>query len=167
MNAQNWYKDSRLAIQRVYGENWRLFAKCLAATSAHSSLSANMTLARKAYNQIITTGTVTRQGYIKSHYESLCQVIAGNLPNGRKCRNFALALLGDESCVVIDIWMMRYYKLPGNPPKPSDYDLIEQTITAEAKALGITPASHQATLWANTRGNASSYANYLAQYRLF
>lgn len=162
----NWYRESREAVREVYGKDWPLFVKCLAATSANASLSANMTLAKKAFNMIQDTGTVSRGGFCKAHFSGLNHVIAGRLPRGRKVHNFAKALLGDESAVVVDVWMLRYAGIDRKAPTPREYDYIESRVREEAEDNGVTPSAWQAVLWARTRGAGESYARHLCQYRL-
>jgi len=162
----NWYKQSRAAVKEIYGKDWRLFVKCLAATSANASLAANVSLARKAFNQIKETGTVRRESFCLAHYRGLLQVSKGRLPNGRKVKAFARALLGDESQVVVDIWMSRVAGL-NRQPRRYEYDMIEDRIREEAEALGRTPAGHQAVLWGIARGAGESFSRHLLQYRLF
>ena len=164
--GSKWYRESREAIREVYGEDWPLFCKCLAATSAHASLATNMTLAKKAFNQIQDTGAVRRESFCRSHFKGLNHVIAGNLPRGRKVRNFAKALLGDESVVVVDVWMMRYAGLDKQSPTSRQYDYIEDRVREEAEDNNVTPSAWQAVLWSRTRGAGESFARHLCQYRL-
>jgi len=165
--AETWYSSSRKAIQTIYGKDWRLFAKCLAATSPNATLAANVTLARKAFNQIKDTGTIRRESFCRTHYRCLLCVCKGRIPNGRKVRAFYLALTGDENQVVIDVWMMRYAGYANKSPNNTQYALIADRITEEAEKLGRTPAAHQAVLWSTIRGAGESYDRYLLQYRLF
>lgn len=161
-----WYRDSRRAVKRIYGEDWKLFCGLIAATSPNTTVKANTTLARKAYAQIKATGTVTRKGYLPCHYSSIQAVLDTGEPNGRKCRNFYRALIGNENAVVIDLWMMRYAGIDKRAPSKRDYDRLEEQITSEALVLGITPAQHQAMVWSKVRGSCGGYAEILAQGRL-
>ena len=166
MPGESWYRDSRHAVKEIYGTDWKLFCKCLAATSANCSLKANVTLARKAVEQILSTGTIPRAGYTHTHYAGLVQVSKGRLPNGRKSQAFARCLLGNEQHVVVDIWMLRYAGIIRNAPTAREYDLIADTVMQEAKRYDRTPAGHQAVLWGMARGSVESFSTYLLQYRL-
>jgi len=161
----DWYSKSREAIQRCYGDKWALFTLCLAATSMHRSLAANVTLARKAFNQIEDTGTIKREGFCKAEYNALLSVIRGELPKGIKVRNFCKALLGDKNAVTVDVWMARLF-LGKDQPTRKEYLRLANKLSAEAKALNRSPAEHQAKLWQLSRGKKSSYADYLQQGNL-
>jgi len=164
-NPRDWYSDSRETIKEIYGEDWRLVCAILAATSGRASLPCNVTLARKAYNQI-KQGYVQREGFINAHYKGLLSVIKTSKPRGRKCNALYQNLIGNETEVPVDIWMMRYSGLPRTHPTRQDYDWIEDNVRQEAKELGITTAQRQAEIWVIARKDSRSYADYLRQYRM-
>ena len=166
MNGRCWYSDSREAVKRVYGEDWRLFCGLLAATSARATVKANVTLARKAYNQIKDAGAIARSGFTNHHYKSINAYIKYGRPNGRKCQGLYQNLIGNEYYVPVDIWMLRYAGINKKIPSKFEYDLIEDRVREEAIELGITTAQRQAEIWSKTRGDSSSYADYIIQYQL-
>lgn len=164
----NWYQRSYEQVKRVYGEDCGLFCALLAMTSPNSTIAANTTLARKAYNQIKSHGTITRSGYIKCHYEAIVRYMRTGEMRGRKVRAFFSCLTNAESQTVpVDIWMMRLYGHTKDTPTRKQYDEIEADIVAKAHAMNKSPRDYQAELWAKIRGNGSSYAEYCLQGRLF
>lgn len=166
--GQNWYQESREVAQAVYGEDYELFVKCLAATSPNCTVSANVTIAGKAYVQIKSTGTVNRDSFMDTHYKGLIKVINGHLPNGPKVSRFARNLLGDESCVVVDMWMMRAAGIKNRKsPTSFEYKSIEKIIQLKAKRNDRTPAQEQAAIWCEIRGTSDSFATHMRQLRLF
>ena len=163
----NWYQVSREAIQRVYGQDWRLFCGLLAATSPHAHIKGNTTLAKRAYNEIKLTGTVKREHFCLTHYRGILAILTSGQPNGRKCQAFYRNLIGLEDSVPVDIWMMRKWGLDKQTPTRVEYDRIEHDVKSRAFYNFNTPAQEQAAIWGSIRGDAGSYANELNQYRLF
>jgi len=162
----DWYAQSRAAIQRNYGEDWRLFAGILAATSAHSGLKGNVTMARRVYLQYKATGTISPDRLMPAHYTQLQKVLETGRPSGQKVGAFYDALVGDESAVVVDIWMQRHYKQPERPMSARQYKRLADKLRAEASEAGMTPARYQAQVWSQIRGGGQSYADHMAQMQL-
>lgn len=166
-NADNrdWYEKQRAAIKQVYGKDWRKFCKILAATSPNATITANLTLANKAYNQLRETGKIDRTGYIHCHYTNLKRCQRGQSLSGRKVNAFYRALVGHEDEVVVDIWMLRYAGYSVHNKR--NYDEVEYNIRREADELGITPCQRQAEIWCYARKNSQGYHTELLQSRLF
>jgi len=172
--ALHWYRNSRRAIKRVYGKDWKLMCALLACTSPRSTIAANVALARKAYNQILETGTVSRTGFIRTHYLAIVHYLETGTFRGRKVSAFYQNLIGNETPVTVDVWMLRQAGLDRDrntgrirkAPTGWQYDYIESRVQSEATDLGITPAQWQAQLWSRARGNHQSYAHYFRQLRL-
>jgi len=164
--SANWYSESRTAIKRVYGQDWKLFAALLAATSPHASVKCNLTLAKKAYWQL-REGRLARNGFNRTHWSNI-QRVAQDLPlQGQKVSRFYENLIGNEQCVTVDIWVLRHYEIKLKSPSAKLYKQLEKLVQDEAGALGISPAHHQANIWAEARKSNGSFADGLRQYRLF
>jgi hypothetical protein len=164
--ARAWYEESRQAIKLAYGDNWILFSALCALTSPNSTIKANLTLARKAYNQICDTGTITRTGFVKTHYNGIIKYLATGKLSGVKVNNFYQNLIGNEQAITIDIWMMRYAGFGDIMPSVKHRDIIETNIRRDASEAGITPAQRQAEIWAHVRGSGQSFGDLLAQQAL-
>ena len=166
----NWYKGNDAGfIVHAFGDDATTFVKMLAATSPNATVSANMTLALKAYQQWKMGEPF--KGYLGSVKESLEAVVRGD-PNwgGKKVSDFSRALLLDEDVVVVDRWMGRAFGLERNPT-PKQYDEIANAVRQEAAAVGATPAEYQAAVWTAIRkvkapGLTAKPINTLARQRL-
>jgi hypothetical protein len=165
--ARSWYSDSRKAVKRSYGKEWKLFCGLLACTSPNTTVKANLTLARKAYHIIKATGSPPEAGFLPAHIKCMKHFIGHGIPSGRKVRAFYQNLIGNESVVTIDVWMMRYAGLDHDTPSAREYMMIQDRVREEAEEIGITPAQRQAEIWVSIRGSMSiygiSYATLLAQ----
>ncbi len=133
------------------------------AVSANSTIAATVKLADKAYWQIKTGGNVKVTSFIHTHYLSIQGVLQDGCPHGRKCRALYQNLIGNETEVPVDIWMMRYFHLAHDVPNKSEFDLIETAVRQDAEARGITPAQSQAELWCEARGKVDDFSDYLRQ----
>jgi len=172
--SQSWYADSYEAVRRRFADA-DLYVDLLALTSARASVGANVTLATKAYRQIKSTGTVTRDGYTRHHYASIMHYLETGEIRGRKTSSFAECLRNPESQrVPVDLWMMRWHGLDHDVPTKREYDEIESRILTEAAELRMLPRDYQSKVWMEMRGDGtvtanggrargSSFADYLRQ----
>lgn len=72
---------------------------------------------------------------------------------GLKTNAFARAIAGDESAVVIDVWMCRAASIGTDSPNKSQYAFISDAVRDAAALFGITPRTAQALIWIIVRGN--------------
>jgi len=161
-----WYYESRRAIIRQYGQDWRLFSALLAATSPHASVKCNLALARKAYLWH-KAGILHHRGFNRTHWGNIQRAVSGLPLSGQKVSRFYQNLIGNESVVTVDIWILRHYGYTVNSPSPKLYLELESRVQVEASQAGRTPAAHQAYLWGKVRGSPESFADNLAQLSLF
>jgi hypothetical protein len=73
---------------------------------------------------------------------------------GPKTNAFARAIAGDESAVVIDIWMMRAAKVDSDAPNKTQYREMTEAIANIAGKTGMTNRTVQALIWILVRGSA-------------
>ena len=73
---------------------------------------------------------------------------------GQKTNAFARAIAGDDSAVVIDVWMMRAAMMPTDSPNKSQYAFVSDAVCDAADMFGITPRTAQALIWIIVRGSA-------------
>jgi len=165
--SSSWYRDSYEAVKRVYGDDADMFCALLALTSANCAISANSTLAKKAYNQIKLSGTVKRESFCRTHYVGIVRYLSDGEIHGRKCGSFYECMTNEDSeHIPVDMWMMRLYHMGHDVPSAKEYDAIEADVVKRARELGIQPRDYQARLWEEIRGNGGSYAVHFAQWRL-
>jgi len=165
--GRSWYQDSHDMVMARYGEDTNLMLGLLAATSANATVKANVTLARKAYGQIKATGTIQRDGFMRTHYRAILHYLESGKLNGRKCSAFYECLTNpDSEHIPVDIWMMRVYGIDRKIPTKIQYDMIESDIVTKAKKQGIRPRDYQNMLWVKQRGLSDAYADYFRQAKL-
>jgi len=72
---------------------------------------------------------------------------------GLKTNAFARAIAGDESAVVVDVWMCRAANIGTDSPNKTQYTFIADAVCDAAAMFGITPRTAQALIWIIVRGN--------------
>jgi hypothetical protein len=73
---------------------------------------------------------------------------------GQKTNAFARAIAGDESAVVVDVWMCRAANIGTDSPNKSQYQFISDAVCDAAAMFGLTPRTAQALIWIIVRGSA-------------
>ena len=167
--AVNWYPDKcgdiTYRMMKVSGMNEWQCCVILAALSANTAWNVNVRRAIQAA-EYIGGRDVAFPGGTKYHVDNI--LWAGNNPKydtarkltGRKTRNFAKAIYGDESAVTVDLWMLKaanITKRDGTPAKrPTDlqYSIVEAAIDQVSQAIGLSPRDTQALIWIHERGSA-------------
>jgi len=161
-NSRFWYAQEKRFLKRYAKKrNWDFYRFCniIAITSPRVHILRNWKLA------------CNYMAGEKFYTPALPLVIAGlkyyeqtGVIRGPKTSSFALCLQGDESAVVLDVYMARIlgcdYKAMY---KPANYERLCRRIEKLADRLGYTPAQTQACLWlnylqANNRSNGLSYS---------
>jgi len=171
-SALNWYQDANKLIKKLYGRNWRLFVRLLAATSPRQAVKRNWRQTAglvKAY--------VERGENPKRFGDLLADVMASHLPNvvralqnkplsGPKVSRFAENLLGNLDVVTIDVWICKAYGIDPKELTPTLYRRLEKKIIADAKRTKATPAGYQAVIWyAIRREQGLRVKSFLSVYR--
>ena len=180
---KHWYRDCKRTIVKIFGEkDVRLVANLLAATSMNTTLKANITLFCKAY-KILKLGGEFEGKFLPVMVSSLERVREGKELNGRKTRNFARAMRGDTSAVVVDMWILqafdrdKYRKFKGKRDKVEreimqsatvkDFDDIESWIKWKAKEINLQPRQLCSMIWSGIRkektkkDNPTRYCDFL------
>jgi len=166
--AVRWYSDKcgdiTYRMMKVSGMNEWQCCVILAALSANKRWQDNVRHAIQAA-EYIGGRDVPFPGGTKYHVDNI--VWAGAHPKdpareltGRKTRNFAKAIYGDEAAVTVDLWICKAANLTkrdGNPVKrPTDpqYDIVEAAIDQISQEIGLSPRDTQALIWIAVRGSA-------------
>lgn len=155
LEGGEWYRKSRLVaknLARSHGCTLATAAGVLAAISPRMRWGANIRLASAILAGEQVTG-VFGQNLVKAH-----RIMAGEKPlsvlGGDKVRAFYRAIMGDESSVVIDVWMLRAAGWDKRTLTPREYERVAASLTEAAKAVGVSPADFQAIVWTQVRGSA-------------
>lgn len=151
---KNWYADCRAAFVDLFGEeNIPLVTKLFAATSINTALKANVTLFRRAYYEIKFELPIGK--YLPNIQNQLQYIREGGELSGRKINNFAKAMSGDTSAVVVDVWICRAFGLIVSSPSKKQYDEIEAWITGQASKMNLQPCELCAMIWSGVRSEGS------------
>jgi hypothetical protein len=150
--ASKWYHDAN-AVAREVASNMTLDierASCIvAAFSPRERWSVNV---RKALQYSIG---VTPAGLSNNVAMADASLVHGfDALKGQKTNAFARAIAGDESAVVIDVWMMRAASMPTDSPNKSQYNFVADAVHDAAALFGLTPRTAQALIWIIVRGGA-------------
>ncbi len=106
----NWYQEAESLFTQLFGrEKLKLVTQLFAATSINTSLKANITLFRKALDELENDKPIGN--YLPNIKKQLEQIRAGKPLTGRKINSFANAMAGDPDAVVVDIWLLRAFDM--------------------------------------------------------
>jgi len=72
---------------------------------------------------------------------------------GPKTNAFARAIAGDESAVVIDVWMCRAAGCGVDSPNKTQYTEMSEAVAKVAERFQMTPRTAQALIWIMVRGS--------------
>ena len=167
---KDWYARSRETIRIMFGKDAGLMSALLAATSGRQTMQANVTMALRVY-RMHQAGVVPADGFLPSHLSNVRRALRGEELSGLKVTALCKNLLGDESAVAVDRWVLRYLR---GDVKDVMYRGIAAPLFREleaevvdlAKKNDVTPAQMQISIWCFMNGERRSYSEYLCQMRL-
>jgi hypothetical protein len=160
----NWYSDAKFkcsTIATTYGVSTELVASVVSALSPRNRWSRNIVDADNVVSHVFqrtplrpcaTYGANVRKA-IKLCNESLSNEQRLKLLNGEKIKSFFLNIIGDDSRVTVDSWIMLAYAGKYKETKKRKaltltlYRKIEKDIKIVAKETGIKPYELQAIVW--------------------
>lgn len=161
-NDKGWYEQCRTTFINLFGEDkLQVVCKLFAATSINTSLKANIRLFRKALRE--RELGLPRGKYLPVIAMQLDLIEKGLPLSGRKINNFADAMYGVKTAVVVDVWLCRAFGIDTkrrlattgrtveNTPTKKQYDSVEAWVTAEAHKRGLEPRQLCAMIWAGVR----------------
>jgi len=150
--ASKWYYDAN-AVAREVASNMTLDierASCIvAAFSIRERWSSNV---RKALQY--SMGLDVSGLGVHVNLADASMVHGFDALKGLKTNAFARAIAGDESAVVIDIWMCRAAGIGTDSPNKTQYRFIADAVRDAAVLFGLTPRTAQALIWIIVRGGA-------------
>lgn len=172
-NDLDWYSECQNTFVELFGEqNLRQTCQIFAATSINSSLKSNIRLFQRARHEL--ENDLPFGKYLPNIKLQLERIRRGEDLSGRKINNFANAMSGDIDAVVVDIWILRAFKLnkvymrntgvhagkerEGGASKRT-YDAIEEYIQTEARQMGLQPRQFCAMLWSGIRTHQTGKTN--------
>ncbi len=152
-----WYQETHDDIQRILpNDKVELIIDLLAATSIRSSISSNVFQMYRALIQYKLGEPFN--GFLPAVKAGLEHVRKGEELPTIKVRHFAQAMKGNESSVVVDVWMCKAFGIDRNSgPKDGEYNAIAKAVQQLAHERGVQPREFQAMLWAGIRKEQSKY----------
>ncbi len=150
-----WYDDARRACAAYAAETGHDLNRVigvLSITSPRVTVKRNVALTRAvlaapvdAYVPGLLPSTRVALAHWRRQGEDLRAI------RGDKTRSFALAIAGDSSAVVLDVWALRGLGLGGVNVTSKRYRGASATVRRLATRQGLAPAGAQAALWYGTR----------------
>ncbi len=145
--ASNWYTESRLVIEKLYGEDADMFCDILAATSPRKQVKVNWDISQNIYERYKHDGYIDCSGIMGTMIPNIHRALNGELLSGYKVPAFAANLRGDLNRVTIDTWTIRYFGITQHQIRRKEYYRLEKAIQLLAKHRGMKPAEYQAMIW--------------------
>jgi hypothetical protein len=163
---RNWYIEHEDLIEELFGDDAKLFRSLLAATSQLSSVTTNVPLALKAYQQLKRGEPFT--GYMPQVIRNLDRIRDNQSLSGLKISQFGGAMENGADNVAIDQHIGDLFF--GNPkPTPPQVRKAKIVIAKIAGKLGWQPREVQAALWAYNKmrhgQKIHTYQSVLDQHR--
>ena len=157
-----WYAKARESIRRYadkHGLSVGVVADVVGLTSPRQTVERNTQLAHKYLQTGDTGGTLPSVRSGLAHWAACIgsgEIDARHLANvgpirGDKTRNFARCLAGDDSAIVIDVWMFRALRLDYPTMTAKRYRTASELIRIFAEHMKDTPANTQARIWCGIR----------------
>lgn len=142
---KDWYRTEAIKLKQCadeIGVPFSRYVDIMAITSPKVHVSKN----KKLTDQYVKTGSV--DGIMKAtraaltHYEKTGEI------RGPKTSKFAAALKGDDSAIVLDLWMSRAFGIDQSEfSRPAVRKECEKRMLKVCKELHIKPAECQAAIW--------------------
>lgn len=155
MNPKNWYIETRRFLQDVFGDDYKLFAGILAATSPQVTIQVNWNLACRIYHEYKAGREPNLIGCMRYHKPNVNRVLAGESLSGRKVQNFYQNIIGNLQAVTIDTWMLKLFgwndRHTRKTPYKTQYDKMARGFRSVARNNELEPAELQAMLWIKYR----------------
>lgn len=143
---KDWYDRHHKPIEDLFQDDAPLFRQLLAATSQHSNVKSNVTLALKAYRQIKSGEPFT--GYLRGVVLNLERIRNDEQITGPKIGEFGKGMTGgDINAMAVDMHVAEVL-FGTKAPTPKQVERAKFIIRTIAGKLGWTPIEAQSALWA-------------------
>lgn len=151
---RHWYTKARKILANTYGVDANMFAGLLAATSARNQVKRNWRLAKQVYDSYKFDGSINLKGCMPCHIGNIHRALKGEPLSGSKVEAFRQNLIGNDSAVTIDIWMLRWLDSDKQSTTPKQYNIFVDWVRKEARNYNMEPAEYQAVCWQACRSDA-------------
>ena len=142
---KTWYARHEDTLIQVFGEDADLFQKILSATSQATGVKGNVTLALKAYDQMLSGQPFF--GYLPAVIKNLNRIKENEKLQGQKISQHGEANDGNIEAIAVDRHIAMLFF---NTKSPSKVQVAsaKKRIRTIADRLGWEPRQVQAALWA-------------------
>ena len=142
---RTWYTRHEKTIVDTFGEDSNLFQKLLSATSQATGVKGNVTLALKAYDQLLSGRPFT--GYLPAVIKNLDRIANDEKLAGAKISQYGQANEGDVDAIAVDRHIAMLF-FNTKTPNPRQIASAKERIKIIAARLEWEPRQVQAALWA-------------------
>jgi len=159
---KDWYEECEKTLVSIFGrDQLSTVTLIFAATSINTSLKANVTLFRRAYKEHLDGAPISN--YLPNIQKQLQRIREGKGLSGNKINAFARSMSGDHNAVVVDIWILRAFRMNrryfrkgsqsvrGGGATDKDFRTIEAWIRKESPKHNLTPREMCAMIWSGIR----------------
>lgn len=156
--GRTWYADFRAECKRTSHATRTKLPRVVhvaAATSPACHVRTNLRWTREA---CASNGAAKVGRYPNAMRPRVLAALDGDFDavGGLKVRNFARAILGDASAVVLDRWALRAIGHHSDSCTPGQYARFAQAYSEAAHSVGETPRDFQAIVWIVLRERATA-----------
>ena len=142
---RTWYQRHEATLVEMFGNDADLFQKLLSATSQATGVKGNVTLALKAYDQLLSGQEFS--GYLPAVIKNLERIRDDQALEGAKIAQYGKANEGDTSAIAVDRHIAMLFFNTKTPSK-AQIEVAKTRIRKVADRLGWEPRQVQAALWA-------------------
>jgi hypothetical protein len=142
---KDWYNRHEQALVNLFGDDAPLFQKILSATSQATGVKGNVTLALKAYDQLLSGKPF--EGYLPAVIGNLERIRADQAIEGAKIGQYGEANEGNVDAIAVDRHIAMLFFNTKSPSK-KQIESAKDRIRKIADRLGWEPRQVQAALWA-------------------
>lgn len=148
--SMHWYKQQSNFLKYRFGDDWKLVAGLLAATSPQVAFKTSWNFSMSIWDEIQDGKEPDLSGFMRSHRLNIERVLKGEELSGDKVSRFYRNLIGDLEVVTVDSWMIKLWNIDcgsHKSPWPAMYRKLERAFQRWARSKGEKPANMQAILW--------------------
>ena len=146
---KHWYPEQTKFLKHRFGDDWKLVAGLLAATSPKVKLATSWNMSMAIYDDIKDGKEPDLSGLMRSHLLNVQRVLRGEKLSGPKVSRFYQNLIGNLEVVTIDGWMLKLWGvvLISHNVNSKQYGRLERAFQRWARSRRMKPANAQAILW--------------------
>lgn len=142
---KTWYARHEDTLIKIFGGDADLFQKVLSATSQATGVKGNVTLALKAYEQMLSGKEF--DGFLPAVIKNLQRIKENEMLRGAKISQYGEANDGNTDAIAVDRHIAMLF-FNTKTPSRLQIESAKKRIRIIAERLGWEPRQVQAALWA-------------------